>query len=141
MAVTTVQSKDIRFKISYDDGTTYKKLVCKQAFDIDLSKEVQTEKSDCGEHVSVGNATEATFNFEFILNLTPATGETSAAEVFAAADLGTKVLIKADNADSSPTYYRQAAGYLQNYKESAPLSGLVKGTGTFKVDGSIDITP
>lgn len=141
MAVTTISSSSIRFKISYDGGATYLKVVCKQAFDIDLSKDVATEQSDCGDHVAVGTSTPASFNFEFILNTTPAATETSADAVFAAVIAGTEVKLKADNADTAATYYRQASGFLTNYKETAPLNGLVKSTGTFKVNGLIDITP
>ncbi len=140
MAVTTIESKDLRYRISVDSGTTYKKLVCKQAFDMDSKKNITVEESDCGQHVSVGSATDTTFNFEFILNLTPAIGEISAADVAAAHDAGTLVYIKVDDADSGATYYRSASGYLESYKESAPLNGLVKGSGTFRVNGSVDFT-
>jgi len=140
MAVTDISSSAVRVRLSFDAGITYKKVVCKQGFEVDITKEVTKEQSDCQQHVAVGNATDWSTNFEFILNLTPESTECSAADIADAAQDGTLVYIKVDNADSSATYYRQGTGYITNYKETGPLNGLVKATGTLTGVGTLDLT-
>jgi hypothetical protein len=134
---TVLQSNLVPFAVS-TDGVTYKNLVCKKVWNVNLDKTIVEDESDCGVHLGTG-AAKWSFDFEIILNTTPnGSTELSATTLAGYADAGTLLYVKLQY---SSTYYRQGQGYISNYKESAPQGGFITATGTFRIDGSIDLTP
>ena len=131
---TTLASKLIPFALSSDD-VTYKNVVCKKAWDLNIDLPLTQEESDCSVHTAVGTPKWA-FNFEIILNTTPDSNQYSADAVATFANNGTRIFVKV----TYTGYYRQGAGYITNWKESAPVNGLVTCTGTFTGDGTLDLT-
>jgi len=130
---TALLSKLVPFALS-TDGSTYNNVVCKKTWDLTLDKPLIQEDSDCGVITGVGNSTKWSFNFEFILNLTPDSGQISADTVAGYANDGTLIYVKVVHASD---YLRSGQGYITNYKESAPLNGFITSTGTFTGDGAI----
>jgi hypothetical protein len=133
---TVLQSRNVPLAFS-SDGLTYKTVVCKKSFDVNIDPSLTTEESDCGVHSAPG-ATRWSFGFEIIMNTTPnGSTELSANTIAGWANSGTLVYAKLI---SSGAYYRQGQGYITNYKESAPQSGFVTATGTFVGDNTLDIS-
>lgn len=131
---TTLQSRLVPFAISQDD-ITYKNVVCKKAWNLNLDIAVTQEESDCSVHTAVATP-KWSFDFEIVLNLTPnGATEVSANEVIALANAQTRFYVKVAYASS---YYRQGAGYISNWRESAPQGGFITATGTFTGDGTLD---
>ena len=131
---TTLAANLVPFAISADD-ITYKNVVCKKAWNLNLDIPVTQEESDCSIHTSVG-AVRWSFDFEIILNLTPnGATEVSADTVIGYAINKTTFYVKVAYSSS---YYRQGAGYITNWRESAPQGGLITCTGTFTGDGTLD---
>lgn len=119
------------------DGVTYKSVVCKKAWNVAIDPQITSEDSDCGVHTSVGT-TRWSFDAEIILNTTPnGATEVSANTVAGYANAGTLVYVKLVYSGS---YYRQGQGYITNYRESAPLNGLVSASFTFTGDGTLDLS-
>lgn len=132
---TTLSSRLVPFAISADN-ITYWNVVCKKAWDLNVDVPLTQEESDCSVHTAVGTV-KWSFNFEIILNLTPNVGtEVSADAVIGYAIAGTLIYVKV----AYSGYYRQGAGYITNWKESAPQNGLITCTGVFTGDGSLDVT-
>jgi hypothetical protein len=119
------------------DDVTYKNVVCKKLWNLNIEKVVTQEDSDCATHTEVG-ATRFTFDFEFILNTTPnGATEWGSDAVIGWTNNGTLVYFKIT---SGSTYFRSASGYITNYVESAPQGGLVTATGTVTGTGTLDTT-
>lgn len=132
---TTVAARSVPVAIS-TDGLTYKNVVCKKLWNLQVEKVVTEEESDCDTHIEVGS-TKFSYDFEFILNTTPnGATEWGSDAVLGWTINGTLIYIKTT---SGSPYYRSGAGYITNYTESAPQGGLITATGTFRGTGSLDI--
>jgi hypothetical protein len=132
---TTILSSAVPFAISTDGGVTFKNVVCKKTWNMAGTATVIEEETDCDTLVAVGSI-KTDFGFEFVLNTTPnGATEWSADNVANMFFNKTSLVVKLSN---GTTYYRSASGYFSAYNESAPQGGMVNGTGTFKVSGSVD---
>lgn len=138
---TALASKHVPAMIG-TDGVTYKKIVCKKAWNLKIEPQLVEEDTDCDTLVATGSV-KWSVDLEFVMNLTPnGSTEVSANEVATWANDGTTVYILLGYPDSTYTsYYRQGAGVLINVSESAPVNGLLTVTCTFKGSGTLDLTP
>lgn len=137
---TALASRDVPVMLSTDD-ITYKKVVCKKAWNLSIDPQIVEEDSDCGPLIAPGTV-KWSVDMEFIMNLTPnGSTEISANEVAGYANNGTTVYIKLLYPDPGGTsFYRQGSGLITNYKENAPVNGLVSATCTFKGSGTLDLS-
>lgn len=132
---TALAANLVPFALS-TDGNTYKNVVCKKAWGLTLDAAVTQEDTDCATFSSVA-APRWSINFEIVLNLTPNSDEFSANDVAGFANERTQVYVKLLYSSS---YYRQGAGYISNWQESAPQGGVVTCTGTFTGTGVLDLS-
>ena len=133
---TTVAARNTPFAISTDDST-YKNVVCKKLWNLNIDKTVTEEETDCGVMTEVG-ASKVTFDFEFVLNTTPnGATEWGSDAVIGFTEAGTLIYVKTT---SGSTYFRKISGYITNYRESAPQGGLITASGTFTGTGTLDYT-
>lgn len=132
---TTVSSLSVPFAISRDGGVTFKNVVCKKTWNINLDNTVVEEETDCGVLTETG-ATKVTFGFEFVLNTTPnGATEWGSDDVLNMANDKETIVVKTTN---GTTYYRSMTGKITNYQEQAPQGGMVNATGTFQGTGTLD---
>src|SRR6185503_18906729 len=103
-------------------GITYKNLVCKKLWGLQLTPTIIEEETDCGVATGAG-AVKFSFNFEIVLNTTPnGATEVSANTVFGWANNNTLVYVLLQSGSS---YIRRGSGYISNYTESAPQGGFI----------------
>lgn len=135
-AVTPILSSAVPMAIS-TDGITYKNVVCKMTWGLTINNTLVKDETDCGVLASLG-ASDVGFTAEFILNTTPnGASEWGSDDVIGWAVNKTLIYIKTT---SGSLYYRQMAGYLSAYTESAPQGGKIRATFTFNGSGTLDIT-
>lgn len=137
---TVLASKDIPVMIG-TDGVSYKKVVCKKAWNLSIDPQITEEDSDCGTLVAPGSV-KWSVDLEFIMNLTPnGATEIGVNEMAGYANNGTTVYMNLQYPDGVGTsVYRQGQGLISAYKEAAPVNGLVTVTCTFKGSGTLDLS-
>lgn len=143
MATTTLQSNLVPIALSSDSGSTYKNVVCKKGWTLNHDTGTTKEETDCGTLVGVGS-NDWSFDFEGVMNTTPASTELSAEDILGFASAQTLLLIKAQYPTSgSPgtDLYAQGQGYITNLKISNTVGSLMQFTFTFSGTGTLDITP
>lgn len=133
---TTLQSSSVPFAMG-TDGISYKNVVCKKLWGLNLNPTLIEDESDCGPHTATGTK-KFSFNVEFLLNTTPnGASEISANEVATWANNGTTVYVLLQYLTQ---YYRQGSGVISAYSESAPLNGFITATATISGNGLLDLT-
>lgn len=122
------------------DGITYKNVVCKKLWGLNLNPTLIEEETDCGPLTATGTK-KFSFNAEIVMAITPLPNpstEISANEVATWANDGTTVYVLLQYLTQ---YYRQGAGVISAYQESAALNGFVTATFTVSGSGLLDLTP
>lgn len=136
-ATSPILANSTPFMISNDGGVTFKNVVCKKTFSFSGTAEVAKETTDCGVFKAPG-AIDQNFPFEFLLNKTPnGASEWGSDAIMGFFQSGTLLTVKVTDSDG---YFRSASGYITAYSETAPQGGMISGSGTFDVSGTLDYT-
>lgn len=133
---TPILASAVPFAISTTSDTTgFKNVVCKKTWGLKVDNTLVQEETDCGVISSLG-ASKISFDFEFILNTTPnGATEWGSDDVMNMANNKTLIYVKTT---SGAAYYREIAGYISNYEETAAQGGVINAKGTFQGTGILD---
>jgi hypothetical protein len=142
MAASNLQSNLVPFKISSDDGTTYKTLTCLTSANFSGTTSTTEEETQCGTFTGLG-ANKWEFTTEAVVNLTP----TGASEVSYEDCLGfwhnqTLILVKQEYPDAAGTdFYKQGEAYITSIGNAVQVGNSMTFSLTFKGNGALDIAP
>lgn len=140
---TTVQSNLVPIAISSDSGSTYKTIVCKKGYTFNGSTSTTKEETDCGVFTGIG-ANEWSFDFDGIVNTSPASTEFSYEDLlgFWSAQTALKVKVQTPTSGSPGVdFYMQGDVYLTSLTQTNSVGSLIQFSGTFTGTGTLDITP
>lgn len=138
---TTIQSNQVPLTISTDGGVTAKNVVCKRAWNLNLTTSVNSEETDCGIEKGLG-ATDWTMDFEGVVNTTPnSPTEMSAAEIAQLALGQTLVTIATQTGNGlGSNFYVTGNGYITDFAVQNSVGNLLAFTFTFNGVGVPDFT-
>lgn len=136
---TTVTGSELIWSYSTDSGSTYKVVVCKKSANIDGSRNVNTEETDCGTFKTLGPSNWK-LNFTGVVDTGPDAGEGSWTELLTLFEANTSFMSKFATSGNEP--WITGTGRLASLQLSADApSDTVKFTAAFEFSGAIDITP
>jgi len=137
---TTVTGSELIWSYSTDLVTpSYKVVVCKKSANLDASRNVTTEETDCGVFKTFGPSIYK-LNFTGIVDTVPDAGEGSWTELLTLFEANTPILSKFATAGNEP--YITGTSKLASLNLSADSPGdTVKFTASVEIYGAVDITP
>ncbi len=92
----TINAKDMPIELSFDNGVTWKALVCLKDISVPLNAPVTAEDTYCGKKVGVGDV-EFNPSGNAVCEVTPAVNEVSADELVQKMVAGTSFLWRIQN--------------------------------------------
>lgn len=137
---TFVQSNQVPLAISAD-GITYKNVVCKRAWNFNMTTAVNSEETDCGVAKGLG-AVDWTMDFEGVLNTTPnSPTEASLVDVLNYSLNQTELYIKTQTGNGTGSQmYIAGRGYITDVATQNSVGNLQAFTFTFNGVGTPDFT-
>jgi hypothetical protein len=138
MATNEIQGDLVGLFISTDGGTTKLEVVCAENSGVDGSRDVNSKRTKCGVIKGFGPASW-TMTGSGVANTTPGTGKASAQTLIAAFQNETPLSIYLIHAVDDALYYREGAGQLSRYTETANTGDTVNFDFTFDIAGNLVI--
>lgn len=136
---TVVTGSELIWSYSTDAGSTYKVVVCKKSANLDGSRNVNTEETDCGVYKTFGPSNWK-LNYTGVVDTAPDTGEGSWTELLTLFEANTAFMSKFATSGNEP--FITGTGKLASLQVSAESSNdTVKFTAAFEFSGAVDITP
>lgn len=136
---TTVTGSELIWSYSTDSGSTYKAVVCKKSANLDASRNVTTEETDCGVFKTFGPSNYK-LNYTGVVDTAPDTGEGSWTELLTLFEANTAFMSKFATAGNEP--FITGTGKLASLNLSAESpGGTVAFSASFEYSGTVDITP
>jgi hypothetical protein len=138
-AVTdSVQQSIVPLKISTDDGTTKKSIVCLTDGGFSFSTATTSEVSQCGTHTGKG-ASDWEYTVTFIVNTNPGATEVSLGDLIALAGAKTDFLVYDQHPSDGTDWYLSGTVFISALSHTLGAEGLIKATATLKGVGTLDI--
>lgn len=137
---TFIQSNQVPLALSADN-ITFKNVVCKRAWNLNVTTPVNSEETDCGVAKGLG-ATDWTMDFEGVLNTTPnSPTELSAKQVADYVLAQTLLWIKTLTGSGGSNFFVTGQGYITDFAVQNSVGSLIAFTFTFNGVGAPDFTP
>lgn len=130
--------------ISFDDGVTFKTLVCLQSGSVDNEVNTTEEETNCGPILSVGDM-KASASFDAVCETAPSGSQCTYKDLLTAMNDKTVIVVKYENpvvtgASTGAVYHQTFDAYVTALSNSYGIgNGLVKFSGTIQSTGVIDI--
>lgn len=139
---STINAKDMPIELSFDNGTTWKVLVCLKDISIPLQAPTTAEDTYCGKKVGVG---EIEFNpsGNAVCETRPDTDEVSADELIEVMKTGTSILWRVQNPTSGSVgqgLYLSGSCKATNVTIAGTANGLVNFSFTLTGEGTLTTT-
>lgn len=133
-------------EISFDNGSTFKTLVCTRTVSVSVSSESSKEVTNCGPITTIGDA-EFTFDFDAICEVSPSGSQCTYGDLLEAKVNKTVLVVKLASplvAGSSigAAYYHEADAYVTDLTLNGGAGeNFVSFSGTIESTGTVDIIP
>jgi hypothetical protein len=126
-------------------GSTYRTLVCLQNFDLEVSSNIDTQETDCGQ-INTPGIPGSTVNFTAVCEVTPGGSQATYKDCLAAQVANTKVKVRVQNptvqgASIGTAFFVNYDAYFNNVTLQKQTGAVITFTGTITSTGPIDVTP
>jgi hypothetical protein len=137
-----INAKDMPIELSFDNGVTWKVLVCLKDISIPLNAPVTAEDTYCGKKVGVGDV-EFNPSGNAVCEVNPAVGEVSSDELVQKMDAGTSFLWRIQSPISGSVgvgFYYAGSCKCTNVTITGTANGLVSFAFTLTGEGTLTTT-
>lgn len=123
-----------------EDGTTWKRAVCRTSSNSNITVSVDKEETDCGVFTGVGSP-DWSFDFEGIVNDAPTATEASYKDLQSWIVNRTKIYVRQQAGTTGASFYESGMGYITSLRKTCAVNKNIAFSATFTGSGAIDITP
>lgn len=142
LANSTINAKSMPLELSFDDGVTWKMLVCMIDFSNPITTPLEEDQTYCGKKIGQGPI-EFTLSGNIVVETRPDTDEASFDELLEVMNTATSILYRMQNPTSGSVgvgYYLSGSVKVSELTPTGTALGLIKASITLTGEGVLTTT-